>query len=483
MEVSPLEYWRRHRLAAAREVFLKATSDTSVTEVATRFGFSHFGRFSQQYRRCFDETPSETLQRNRIAQGKRTAPAGGDGANASGAVGVATRVWRERPSVTVIPFQSPRRVAMVRRVSSRGYWRRTVPHAFAFGCSFAATRKHSRTWYEAARARIRYPLFDEWQCYAKRRAHAPDRSVSRCGYGFSRLGRHLRWLDGRSIRIARPRNGRNSTNHRSFNSRRRDKSARRIPPRDLNAYGLMMQAYPFVFASFPRAARRALDFLERAIEFDPDYAPATALAAWCHAQLVMHNGTASPKQERERALLLSERAGILDPDDPLVLTARSAVHTMATHFDHAGHLVTRALALDPNFVWAWDRSGWLKAYLGEPEAAINHFNRATRLNSGPPTAVRLIGIGCAHFDAGRYGQAAVCKQKALQEHPGMAWINRTLSISFARLGERKAALDSLYALQRYSAELTITQVTAAIPFRSDFLRRVAEGLDDLGLAA
>jgi AraC-like DNA-binding protein len=81
--------------------FLKATSDTSVTEVATRFGFSHFGRFSQQYRRCFDETPSETLQRNRIAQEKRTAPAGGDGANASGAVGVATRVWRERPSVTV----------------------------------------------------------------------------------------------------------------------------------------------------------------------------------------------------------------------------------------------------------------------------------------------------------------------------------------------------------------------------------------------
>jgi AraC-like DNA-binding protein len=107
MEGSPLEYWRRHRLAAAREVFLKATSDTSVTEVATRFGFSHFGRFSQQYRRCFDETPSETLQRNRIAQEKRTAPAGGDAANASGAVGVVTRVWRERPSVTVIPFRVP----------------------------------------------------------------------------------------------------------------------------------------------------------------------------------------------------------------------------------------------------------------------------------------------------------------------------------------------------------------------------------------
>lgn len=36
----------------------------------------------------------------------------------------------------------------------------------------------------------------------------------------------------------------------------------------------------------------------------------------------------SLSKERGRALLLSERAGVLDPDDPLVLTARSAVHTM-----------------------------------------------------------------------------------------------------------------------------------------------------------
>ena len=483
MEVSPLEYWRRHRLAAAREVFLKATSDTSVTEMATRFGFSHFGRFSQQYRRCFDETPSETLQRNRIAQGKRTAPAGGDGANASGAVGVATRLWRERPSVTVIPF----------RVPAEWQW---FGESLAEGIGAALCRMHSLS-VAVSRPRASIPAPGTRRLAREfGTRYLMSGSVTQSG-GRMRLivrlvdaatGFHV-WGDTYDGSTGDPFELQDRVTDgivRTIGASIRGaeiESARRIPPRDLNAYGLMMQAYPFVFASFPRAARRALDFLERAIEFDPDYAPATALAAWCHAQLVMHNGTASPKQERERALLLSERAGILDPDDPLVLTARSAVHTMATHFDHAGHLVTRALALDPNFVWAWDRSGWLKAYLGEPEAAINHFNRATRLNSGPPTAVRLIGIGCAHFDAGRYEQAAVCKQKALQEHPGMAWINRTLSISFARLGERKAALDSLYALQRYSAELTITQVTAAIPFRSDFLRRVAEGLDDLGLAA
>lgn len=95
----------------------------------------------------------------------------------------------------------------------------------------------------------------------------------------------------------------------------------------------------------------------------------------------------------------------------------------------------------------------------------------------------MIGIGCAHFEAGRYEQAALWKRKALQQDPGTAWINRTLSVSYARLGERMAALNSIDALQRYSPDLTIGQIVAALPFTQDFLDRVAAGLDDLGLSA
>jgi tetratricopeptide (TPR) repeat protein len=258
--------------------------------------------------------------------------------------------------------------------------------------------------------------------------------------------------------------------------------AQRTRPNDLDAYGLTMRTYPFVLASYPRAAHQALDLLNRAMEIDPDYAPATALAAWCHAQLVLHNGTGSLGEERTRALLLSERAGILDPDDPLVLAARCAVHTMAGQFDHAGTLVSRALALDPTFSWGWERSGWLNAFAGKPETAIKHFNEATRLDRHPPSANRLIGIGCAHFDAGRYEEAAFWKRKALLQQPGTAWINRTLSVSYVRLGERTAALDSLAALRRYSPDLTIDQIVASIPFTRDFLDRVGEGLNDLGLS-
>jgi adenylate cyclase len=237
-------------------------------------------------------------------------------------------------------------------------------------------------------------------------------------------------------------------------------------PEDLNVYDLTMRALPFVLASNPNAAKRALDLLHQAIENNPDYALSAALAALCHGQLAVHNGTRSPVEEKKRALLLAERAALLDPDDPQVLTARCAAHTIAGQFEVASGLIIRALALDPTSGWAWERSGWLKTYSGKPEAGIAHLRQAIRLDpASPSNANRFVGFGCAHFDAGRYDQATYWMRKAWQEQPSAVWVNRTLSVSYARLGGRLAALDSLDALQRYRPELTIGQVLASLRSR------------------
>jgi tetratricopeptide (TPR) repeat protein len=154
---------------------------------------------------------------------------------------------------------------------------------------------------------------------------------------------------------------------------------------------------------------------------------------------------------------------------------------MAGQLDHAGALIARTLELDPTLVWGWERSGWLNAYSGNAETAVRHFEQATRLDPRRPNANRLSGLGCAHFDAGRYEEAALWKRAALREDPSTAWINRSLSVSYARLGDRLAALDAIEALRGYSPDITIGQILASLPFTQDFLDRVAEGLDDLGL--
>ncbi|WP_429299338.1 helix-turn-helix domain-containing protein [Paraburkholderia sp. GAS199] len=62
--VNPSAYMRAVRLDHVRRE-LQASS--SVTEVATRWGFWHFGNFSSEYREQFGELPSETCRRKRVA--------------------------------------------------------------------------------------------------------------------------------------------------------------------------------------------------------------------------------------------------------------------------------------------------------------------------------------------------------------------------------------------------------------------------------
>ena len=53
------------RFEAARRELLLGLPETKVMDVALRHGFSHYGRFSVEYRKRYGETPSETLRRRR----------------------------------------------------------------------------------------------------------------------------------------------------------------------------------------------------------------------------------------------------------------------------------------------------------------------------------------------------------------------------------------------------------------------------------
>ena len=62
--MSPVAYLNRLRLHRVR-LALRAASweSTTVTQEALRWGFWHVGDFSQAYKKCFGESPSETLRR------------------------------------------------------------------------------------------------------------------------------------------------------------------------------------------------------------------------------------------------------------------------------------------------------------------------------------------------------------------------------------------------------------------------------------
>lgn len=62
---TPLDYLRRIRLDRARTM-LSGPMDVTVADVAAAVGYTHFGRFSDEYRRHFGELPSQALARGRM---------------------------------------------------------------------------------------------------------------------------------------------------------------------------------------------------------------------------------------------------------------------------------------------------------------------------------------------------------------------------------------------------------------------------------
>ncbi|MFB2583996.1 AraC family transcriptional regulator [Herbiconiux liukaitaii] len=62
--ISPMELLRRTRLERARRELLDSDpARTTVSQIATRWGFFHLGRFSVLYRETFGESPSHSLAR------------------------------------------------------------------------------------------------------------------------------------------------------------------------------------------------------------------------------------------------------------------------------------------------------------------------------------------------------------------------------------------------------------------------------------
>jgi len=61
--VTPRRYLALRRLAGVRNDLLNGDPEDSVTEIASRWGFFHLGRFAQEYGQLFHERPSETRSR------------------------------------------------------------------------------------------------------------------------------------------------------------------------------------------------------------------------------------------------------------------------------------------------------------------------------------------------------------------------------------------------------------------------------------
>ncbi|GEO17136.1 adenylate/guanylate cyclase domain-containing protein [Microvirga aerophila] len=258
--------------------------------------------------------------------------------------------------------------------------------------------------------------------------------------------------------------------------------ALRKRPDSLDAYDLVMRALPLVWSLERDNNLEAGRLLDEALQLDPNYPLALSLAAWCSGQRLIYNWSEDIEKDTREALRKAHLAATMAADDSFTLAVLGAALTITRNFQRAASLLDRALALDPNSAWAWNRRGWLHNYQDEPEAAIPRFERSLRLSPFDPMAFNCdMGIGCAHFIAERYDQSILWQEKALMAHPSSSWIHRNLAPAYALSGQTSKAQESVRELLKGYPGITITDITRALVFSPGVLARIAEGLRMAGL--
>ena len=134
--------------------------------------------------------------------------------------------------------------------------------------------------------------------------------------------------------------------------------SQRKRPDNLDAYDFYMQALPHVASLERKGNTIGLGLLEQALQLEPDYAAALSMAAWCHAQRCVYNWTEDPDTESRLTLQLANKAVKLAANDSFALSMLGAAHTLVREFKTAYELLQRALELDPNCAWGWNRLGF-----------------------------------------------------------------------------------------------------------------------------
>jgi adenylate cyclase len=193
--------------------------------------------------------------------------------------------------------------------------------------------------------------------------------------------------------------------------------AGRKPTGSLDAYDTYLRGMSKFYLWSLEATTEAKKLFHRAIELDPDFAVAHAMAAHMNSHSRAWGVALSQAQVAETASL-ARRAVELAPDDALVLSVAAWALTFCAGDLRAGiDLVERAILFNPNLAVARFVSGWLNVWLGNPEVAIDDLSQGMRLSPIDPAAgPSMIGIAHAHFAAERYDDALAWARKAINEH-------------------------------------------------------------------
>lgn len=231
-------------------------------------------------------------------------------------------------------------------------------------------------------------------------------------------------------------------------------------PESFTAYDYTLQALHLIFHLDKERFYRSREYLQKAIDADPDYAMPFAWAARWHSLCFGQGWSQDVAADTGAALRFAATAIQLEPNNALGLATYGHLQAFLRHDHECARLyVDRAIIASPSSPLGWALGSITSSYVGLGAEAVERATHALRLSPFDRSSFYLHGVlGLAHYVNGDYDEAAKWTRISAIENGRFTANLRFLAASLAATGQHAAAkevaknllaIEPAFTLQRY----------------------------------
>ena len=253
-------------------------------------------------------------------------------------------------------------------------------------------------------------------------------------------------------------------------------------------YSSSIEAYDLFLRGLEHYSRRSFDDLDQAasyyrqaIALDPNFARAYANLGLVHFRHAIDGWEINAQGSLDQAKLLAEQALQLNDQLAEIYFVNAIVDLFRRDYENALLELDTALELRPSYADAYALLAWVLQFSGRPEQAIPPLKRAIQLNPKTPVGYLMVQ-GDREFQVGRYADAIVTLEYALQKNPVNPRTQAVLAAAYAQASRIDDAHWMIDQLLMENPNITSTKLRDTFPYRDDsHLQQLLEGLRKAGI--
>ena len=235
----------------------------------------------------------------------------------------------------------------------------------------------------------------------------------------------------------------------------------------------ILQAYDYVLRGTTYHHRltrednvKAKEMFVRAIELDPDYAPAYAGLAWVLVHDSNQGWSTDPKASLELALEHARRAVLLDDGLAKAHMVLGDVFCWMKRHEQAVAEGRRAIALDPSYADGHMALAYYLVTSGQAEKAVEEAQKALRFNPVYAHQIYYSVLGQSLYMTKQYEAAMAASEQGVSRDPNARGLRIWLAATYAQLGQMDDARRHAKELLRLWPNFSLQRLAKLLPYKS-----------------